>query len=1052
MVINEIMYHPVETRNAGNEAFEARPGEYIELFNRSPRTVALEGFRFTQGIQFTFPAGAALAPGGYVVVAQDPAYMGSVYGLNGVLGPWQGSLQNDGETIRLEDPMGNVANEIRYADGGDWSELADGQGSSLELADPRADNSAGTAWEASDESHKAAWTQLTYTGTYADLAGGEDLFRFTPMQAGSFLLDDVEILRGTTPLISEPGFEGGTSGWLMEGTLVHSARTTEEAHTGGACLKVVATDRGDLRVNRLAVILQLPMTPGTYTVRFWARWLHGGNMILAHGFDNDMARALWLPVPRELGTPGRENSATARLRAEIGSVNAGPVIKDAAQSPARPRPGEGVTVSVTASDADGVASVKVLYRASRRDGPFTPLDMTLASSPSASSGRYAASLPGFAEGTKVLYYIEAMDSTGRVRRYPGAAPERTLLFQTGQARGGPLIHYSLILDDDRQDELESRSIQSDDPLFGAFTFDDRETYQDVGVHYHGSPWERPGTPRSFKITFPGDHSLHGAKRFNISRYGSSLNEGTAYYTLGRNGGSAPAPHGRYEYVQWDVNGSDEGIMGRVETVDGAYVKRWFRGDDDGPLFRTNGQITSRKDESWSLTRWASLEDLGSQKELYRWAWDLHTRELEDDWSPLLALMRLMDASTTPSGAQFETLAAKVFDVDEAVRILSVRALNDDWDSVGFGNGQNAYLYFAPREGRWKFIPWDMDGTFGNTSARLLPDVDPGLARLVSRPRYLRLYLQAQRRSLATTWSEQGLSRFLSPNSSAGVGNEDQILGFVRSRRPDALAFTDRPATFRILTHGGSDFAVPAESVTLDGEAPLAARFILTAGSALEPEWTKVTSWKLTLPLIPGDNRFDLAALDDDGVLVGSATITVTSTVSWPPPSLSDLEPSSGPDAGGTRVRIHGADFQRGAVVRFGSALAAVESVAGSEIQAVTPPGAGTVQVTVTNLDGKFTTLPAGFTYTRPRFVRGDASGDGAVTLTDVFAILDHLFRGGVLDCQSAADANDDGEVDLGDPIRLLFHLFVSGGPLPPPGPAAGPDPTPDGLPCARSGD
>src|SRR2546426_1003820 len=185
-------------------------------------------------------------------------------------------------------------------------------------------------------------------------------------------------------------------------------------------------------------------------------------------------------------------------------------------------------------------------------------------------------------------------------------------------------------------------------------------------------------------------------------------------------------------------------------------------------------------------------------------------------------MRLMDASTTPSSAQFETLVAKTFDIDEAARILSVRALNDDWDSIGLGNGQNAYFYFAPREGRWKFIPWDMDGTFGNVSARLTPDADPGFARLFSRPRYLRIYLQAQRRSLATTWSDQGLSRFLSPNSSAGVGNEDQILGFVQSRRPEALAFTDRPATFRILTHGGTDFAVPAASVTLNGEAPLEA--------------------------------------------------------------------------------------------------------------------------------------------------------------------------------------------------------------------------------------
>ena len=49
-----------------------------------------------------------------------------------------------------------------------------------------------------------------------------------------FLLDDVEIRRGTTNYVPNPGFEGGTSSWVMEGTLVHSRRITTEAHSGNA--------------------------------------------------------------------------------------------------------------------------------------------------------------------------------------------------------------------------------------------------------------------------------------------------------------------------------------------------------------------------------------------------------------------------------------------------------------------------------------------------------------------------------------------------------------------------------------------------------------------------------------------------------------------------------------------------------------------------------------------------------------------------------------------------------------------------------------------------
>jgi hypothetical protein len=286
-----------------------------------------------------------------------------------------------------------------------------------------------------------------------------------------------------------------------------------------------------------------------------------------------------------------------------------------------------------------------------------------------------------------------------------------------------------------------------------------------------------------------------------------------------------------------------------------------------------------------------------------------------------------------------------------------------------------------------------------------------------------------------------------------VDNEDGIINFVNNRRPDALAFDDHPASFRVVTNGGRDFAVATESTTLDGEAPLEARFIVLAGgeSPLEPKWTSVTGWRITFPLIPGDNRLDLIALDEQGTPIGSTAITVTSTVSWQAPSLSAVEPTTGPEGGGTAVTIRGADFHRGAVVRFGSVAATVDSIAAGEIHARTPAGTGTVPVSVTNLDGKSASLPAAFTYTRPTFVRGDVDGDGEVTISDAIAALEHLFRGRALDCQSAADSNDDGGLDLRDPIRLLFRLFASGSPLPPPGPGPGADPTPDSLPCSRGG-
>jgi hypothetical protein len=83
------------------------------------------------------------------------------------------------------------------------------------------------------------------------------------------------------------------------------------------------------------------------------------------------------------------------------------------------------------------------------------------------------------------------------------------------------------------------------------------------------------------------------------------------------------------------------------------------------------------------------------------------------------------------------------------------------------------------------------------------------------------------------------------------------------------------------------------------------------------------------------------------------------------------------------------------------------------------------------------------------FLRGDATDDNALNITDPILLLNYLFRGDrPSPCPDAADANDDGDLDLSDAVRVLIFLFqANASPLPQPYPDKGPDPTPDGLGC-----
>jgi len=58
------------------------------------------------------------------------------------------------------------------------------------------------------------------------------------------------------------------------------------------------------------------------------------------------------------------------------------------------------------------------------------------------------------------------------------------------------------------------------------------------------------------------------------------------------------------------------------------------------------------------------------------------------------------------------------------------------------------------------------------------------------------------------------------------------------------------------------------------------------------------------------------------------------------------------------------------------------------------------------------------------FVRGDANGDGVVSLADVCRVLGFLFEDrGSLPCPDAADMNDDGVLNISDAVLVLRWLF-----------------------------
>ncbi len=169
VVISEVMYHPSVVTAAEKTAGFTSPDqfEWFELHNPSAAAVDVSGWAVSKGVTFTFPAGASIPAGGYLVVAAyADAFQFRHPAVANLVGGWTGNLSNTSETIAVSDALGREMDSASYADEGsfatrvaitdslgetgwEWSSPSDGFGRSLEVRNLMVSNKKGHNWAAS---------------------------------------------------------------------------------------------------------------------------------------------------------------------------------------------------------------------------------------------------------------------------------------------------------------------------------------------------------------------------------------------------------------------------------------------------------------------------------------------------------------------------------------------------------------------------------------------------------------------------------------------------------------------------------------------------------------------------------------------------------------------------------------------------------------------------------------------------------------------------------------------------------------------------------------
>ncbi|MBE0537256.1 MAG: lamin tail domain-containing protein, partial [Phycisphaerae bacterium] len=959
IVINEIMYnHGTRDPNRAEDDYT-----YVELHNKGVSPVSLEGWAFTDGVEYEFEAGVTIAPGGYLVVAENPDFLMTIYdnltaGVN-LFGPWSGRLSNSSERVRLSYPIVEIdagtgeprthmvtADEVTYYDGGRWPKWADGRGASLELIDPRADNNVPDAWADSNDLPKTSWQSFSFTVNAGDPQYSHDtvnIFDMMLLNAGEVLLDDLQVRINGSQRLTNSGFESGTSSWRFLGNHVQS-RVTSSGHGSGSAqaLHLIATGHGDPGANRINQSIA-NVNAGSVTFSGRARWLRGSRYLLMR-VARELApvqpprpsHAFELAAPLNIGTPGRQNSVYAPNRGpEIGMVRHDPVL---------PAGGEPIVVTAQVTDVDGVDSVTLYYR-SEGQSTFTAAAMRddgLGSDAARHDGIYTGVIPGANVGTMRAFYVVASDGAAGTRfptLLPTTAnvPVRTCLVRVGDAPvTSAFATYRVWMSNDVVNTFASRANLSNELMDCTFVYDNTDVFYNCGIRFRGSPFVRSGSGRyptgqfAYRIKFNADQRYRTMEEINLDNTEGGgrgpLQERASYYFYRRMG----LQFSSQEYVRPVLNGYAYHSYEDVQKIEGDYVDVWFPDDNNGYIhkiddyfeYNANGTGHSNLDEGLKYDAAHPL-----LKETYRWAFEKRGHRENDTWDHLFEFAVAMNTPSSSPG--YEAAIESVIDPRHFAKVLAIRHAVGDWDSYGYNRGKNNYFYYAPNANRWYLLPWDIDFTLGSgdSATANIFTVNawqfPEVYQFLNHPTYRRMYLEAFAELVSGPWRTSygtgnpptPFDRFLDDAAAAliadgaGDGRRDGIKAFVRDRRAYILTQIP-PIVFEITTNGGNDFCTSSAAPTIEGSAPLGVTGIAANGIALAASFSGNNTFRVDVPVEMGSTMVVLQGLNSQGQPVEGATDSILVT-RVPPIEVTSVTPNLLCNTGTSALTLYGNGFEPG---------------------------------------------------------------------------------------------------------------------------------------------
>jgi hypothetical protein len=248
------------------------------------------------------------------------------------------------------------------------------------------------------------------------------------------------------------------------------------------------------------------------------------------------------------------------------------------------------------------------------------------------------------------------------------------------------------------------SLESDYEYRAHCTFENgalKDSIPDIGFRLRGNT-SRQSLKKSFKVsfnTFVSGRSYHGIEKLNLNgeHNDPSIIRSKLAWDMFNEFGSAAS---RAAHVRVYINGRYYGLYISVEHVDENFVLSRY-GNNTGNLYKClwPADLTFRGTAASGYDHYMSGDRLVYELKIN-----------EDTWN-YTDLADFITFLNTSSDNTFRQEIENWFNVPAFLKGLAVDAAVGSWDDYWFLKN-NFYLYHNVETGRFEFIPYDYDNTFG----------------------------------------------------------------------------------------------------------------------------------------------------------------------------------------------------------------------------------------------------------------------------------------------------------------------------------------------------